>query len=131
MGMAHDGTCNGTERVLRAPLALGIFHWQNQMTVEQQEFIRMVRIGLDNDYIWSDFVMGWHEADWLEQSNEVREQVTSWVKEYREGEYDARRHGQSKEIVNLYKKQLRDILGVLVEGKPLRRSAVDDEDIPF
>jgi hypothetical protein len=101
------------------------------MTVEQEEFIRMVRIGLDHDYIWSDFVMGWREADWLEQSREVRDQVTSWVKEYREGEDDARRHDQSKEIVNLYKKQLRDILGVLVEGKPLRRSAVDDEDIPF
>jgi hypothetical protein len=91
----------------------------------------MVMIGLDNDYIWSDFVMGWRESDWPEQSEEVRDQVSSWVNEYREGEYDARRHGQSKELVNLYKKRLRDILGVLVEGKPLRRSAVNDEDIPF
>jgi hypothetical protein len=91
------------------------------------DFIRLVKVALQKDFVWDEFVGDWNENDWPELSEVVRSQISSWVRQYKARLQTVRASGDSKESMVMPKWYFSQILRVLVDGKPLPT----EDDIPF
>jgi hypothetical protein len=95
-------------------------------TNRRKEFIRLIDVGLQKDYVWHEFVGDWNEDDWPELSTEVRTQISPWVRQYKSQLQYVTASGHSDESVELAKWYLSQIKTVLIVGR-----ALPTDDIPF